>query len=574
MSDIPGGSAGPWKSAAAFAAAFGGYARWRIWLAAGLVGSGALLDGVSVLLLIPILSVVVSPGSGDPWRLWIGDALTVLGATTPVAQLAVLLAAFICVALIRAGTLYMRDLTLGKLQTGFVEQQRNQVLRTLAVAPWSRIVTLRHARITNLLGTEMQRIGSSAQFMIQGVVAIVLLIVQGALAFTLAPGFAAGAIILLVIGGGVILISHGRSRDLGSDVVRQSQALMGSASGFLGGLKAAAAQNGQGRFVTEFETIQTQLRQRQLTFQQRQARSRAGFAIGSSLAGAAVVLAGVALHIQPAVLIALVLIFARMSGPAQQIQAAAQNFFFGLPSFEAIRQLEVDLGRDDASAPPPITPPAGDIELRGVAFLHPGGGGVKQASLTIAPGSFVGISGPSGAGKTTLIDMMIGLLVPQSGEMLVGGEVLDAARRAGWRDSVAYVPQDGFLFHDSVRRNLSWGDPAIGEEAMARALELAGAQGLVARLEQGLDTVIGERGTMLSGGERQRLALARALLRAPRLLVLDEAANAIDADGEAALLARLAALDPQPTILMISHRAESMALCDRVVRVELGDVTA
>jgi ATP-binding cassette subfamily C protein len=79
---------------------------------------------------------------------------------------------------------------------------------------------------------------------------------------------------------------------------------------------------------------------------------------------------------------------------------------------------------------------------------------------------------------------------------------------------------------------------------------------------------------MLSGGERQRLALARALLRAPRLLVLDEAANAIDADGEAALLARLAALDPRPTILMISHRAESMALCDRVVRVELGDVTA
>ncbi|QNA82831.1 ABC transporter ATP-binding protein [Sphingomonas sp. So64.6b] len=566
--------ASPWRSAAAFAGAFTGYARWRGWLAAGLVGTGALLEGVSVLLLIPILSVVVSPRNGDPWRIRIGEALTATGATTPVAQLALLLAAFVSVALIRACLLYARDLTLAKLQTGFVEQQRNQVLATLAAAPWSRIVALRHSRITNLLGTEMQRLGGSAQFMIQGTVAIVLLIVQGALAIWLAPGFATAVILLLLVGGVFVLTSHGRSRDLGSDVVKHSQALMGSATGLLGGLKAAAAQNGQHRFVGEFETIQTQLRGRQLSFQRRQARARAGFAIGSSIAGATVVLTGVAANVSPAVLIALVLIFARMSGPAQQIQGAAQNFFFGLPSFEAIRQLEMDLGRSDAPVPVPIAPPAGPVELRSAVFLHPGGGGVREASLTIAPGSFVGVSGPSGAGKTTLIDMLIGLLVPQSGAVIVGGVVLDDARRAGWRETLAYVPQDGFLFHDTVRRNLDWGDPAIDDAAIARALELAGAQELIARLELGLETVIGERGAMLSGGERQRIALARALLRNPRLLVLDEAANAIDADGEAALLARLATLEPRPTIVMISHRAESMALCDRVVRVELGQVTA
>lgn len=135
------------------------------------------------------------------------------------------------------------------------------------------------------------------------------------------------------------------------------------------------------------------------------------------------------------------------------------------------------------------------------------------------------------------------------------------------------MPQDGFLFHDSVRRNLCWGAAAINDAAIAAALALAGADTLVAQLPQGLDTVVGERGALLSGGERQRLALARALLRRPRLLVLDDAANAIDAAGEAALLARLAALDPRPTIVMISHRAESMALCDRVIRVDQGAVT-
>jgi len=136
------------------------------------------------------------------------------------------------------------------------------------------------------------------------------------------------------------------------------------------------------------------------------------------------------------------------------------------------------------------------------------------------------------------------------------------------------VPQDGFLFHDSVRRNLNWGAIEADDDALWRALDFAGAGALVRALPDGLDTVVGERGSLLSGGERQRLAIARALLRRPRLLVLDEATNAIDATSEAALLGRLAALDPRPTIVMISHRAESMACCDQVITIDRGAIAA
>jgi ATP-binding cassette subfamily C protein len=152
--------------------------------------------------------------------------------------------------------------------------------------------------------------------------------------------------------------------------------------------------------------------------------------------------------------------------------------------------------------------------------------------------------------------------------------LVDAALLAGWRDGIAYVPQDGFLFHDTVRRNLTWHDETIDQARIDAAIRLAGAEALIAALPLGLETIIGERGAMLSGGERQRIALTRALIRNPRLLILDEAANAIDAEGEAALLDRLAALDPRPTILMISHRAESVALCDRIISVERGIMTA
>ncbi|MEO7690491.1 MAG: ATP-binding cassette domain-containing protein, partial [Sphingomonas sp.] len=134
-------------------------------------------------------------------------------------------------------------------------------------------------------------------------------------------------------------------------------------------------------------------------------------------------------------------------------------------------------------------------------------------------------------------------------------------------------PQEGFLFNDTVRRNLTWGTAGIAEAAIWDALRLAGAEEIVRRLSEGLDSMVGERGIALSGGERQRLAIARALLRNPRLLVLDEAANAIDAAGEKALLERLAALDPRPTIVMISHRAESLVRCDRVITIELGQLS-
>jgi ATP-binding cassette subfamily C protein len=212
-----------------------------------------------------------------------------------------------------------------------------------------------------------------------------------------------------------------------------------------------------------------------------------------------------------------------------------------------------------------------------VRYLHAGGGGVKQADFAIAPGAFAGVAGPSGAGKTTLIDVLIGLLVPQAGEFSVGGVALDPARAMGWRQQLAYVPQDGFVFNDTVRRNLTWACPDADDESLWRALALSGGDAIVERLPEGLDTIVGERGALLSGGERQRITLARALVGSPRLLVLDEALNAVDADSESAVLARLAALDPRPTIVMVSHRAASLIHCDQVIAVDNGearDVTA
>jgi ATP-binding cassette subfamily C protein len=142
---------------------------------------------------------------------------------------------------------------------------------------------------------------------------------------------------------------------------------------------------------------------------------------------------------------------------------------------------------------------------------------------------------------------------------------LEGAVLASWRRYLSYISQDAFLFHDTIRRNLSWANNLADEDAMWRALTVAGADEFVRGLPEGLDTLVGERGTLVSGGERQRIALARALLRNPRLLVMDEATNAMDSAGERAVLLRLAALEPRPTIVVITHRQENLDLCGRTV---------
>lgn len=555
--------------------AFRDYAGWRGVRAGLLVAAGAVLGGAGLLLLVPIIGIVVEASSGGIHPGLASRTLRLAGAVTPIQQLALLIALFVLVSMVRAVTLYARDMALATLQTGFIEAERNRAIQSIARAPWSRVAGLRHARITNLITNEISRLSTASYFMVQGVVLSAMLVIQTIVAFWLAPGLAAFATALLLLGGAVFLLTQGRTRDLGRDVVSAAQAMMANTAGLLSGLKTAAAQNAKRSFVAEFESIQKEMRGRQLMFQSRQARGRLVFGAVSSVLGAAVVLFGFGvMQASPKILITLVVVFGQMSAPAMQLYQAAQQFVFALPSFEAVRGLEAELrGEGSDHDLPPIAPPPGPIELSGATYLHAGGRGVRGATLTIPEGAFVGVAGPSGAGKTTLIDMIVGLLVPQSGSVSVGGAALGGGLRSGWGNAIAYVSQEGFLFHDTVRRNLSWSNPQVTDAEIAAALEMAGATEIVARMQHGLDTVVGERGTLLSGGERQRIGLTRALLRKPRLLVLDEAANAIDAPAEGALLTRLAALDPRPTILMISHREESLAWCERVIRVADGTVT-
>lgn len=198
-----------------------------------------------------------------------------------------------------------------------------------------------------------------------------------------------------------------------------------------------------------------------------------------------------------------------------------------------------------------------------------GGGALREIDLDIRRGEFLVLSGPSGAGKTTLADLLVGLMPPTTGRISVDGVALDGGNRRRWRASCALLAARPYLFPGRIRANLAWGREDADEEEMRRALEAAAAD-FVFRLPEGVDAGIGEGGAGLSAGERQRLAFARALLRRPTLLALDEATSQLDEANEGRVLETLRSLRGETTVVAATHSAAFLAAADRVVRIESG----
>jgi ATP-binding cassette subfamily C protein len=212
------------------------------------------------------------------------------------------------------------------------------------------------------------------------------------------------------------------------------------------------------------------------------------------------------------------------------------------------------------------------IELRDVCFAYNGAPVLHAASLLIPAGELTVIVGASGAGKTTVADLVIGLLRPQAGNVLIDDVPLQTYDVQRWRGRIGYVPQDTFLLHDSIGINVSLGDHDLLPADVEAALRAAGAWEFVATLPDGTDTVVGERGLRLSAGQRQRIALARALVRRPQLLILDEATAALDPAMEAEVCETLQRLRGTMTILAICHTGPLIAVADRVYRVDAGRI--
>jgi ATP-binding cassette subfamily B protein len=208
---------------------------------------------------------------------------------------------------------------------------------------------------------------------------------------------------------------------------------------------------------------------------------------------------------------------------------------------------------------------AGEVEFEAITLLYPAGEALRAVSFRVAPGETVAIVGPTGAGKTSLTQMVPRLLDPTGGTVRIDGVDVREYDPEALRRQISIVPQETFLFSMTLRENLTLGRPGASEEELAGAIAIAGLAEEVAGFPAGLDTRIGERGITLSGGQRQRVAIARAILRDPRILVLDDALSSVDTVTEARILAGLGAVMKGRTTLLISHRVSTIRYAHRIV---------
>ena len=213
------------------------------------------------------------------------------------------------------------------------------------------------------------------------------------------------------------------------------------------------------------------------------------------------------------------------------------------------------------------------VELKDLDFTYPGRvQTLTSLNIYIRKGQMTALVGESGSGKSTVTDLVLGLQIPERGQVLINDVPLGDWKQNSFRERIGYVPQDPLLFHASIRDNLLWSFEQAKEDDLWEALRLANAEDFVKELPQGIDTLVGDRGVRLSGGERQRIALARALLRKPELLILDEATSALDSESELLIQQSIEQVARDTTILIVAHRLSTIAKADQVYVMRQGRV--
>jgi len=553
-------------------------ARWQLLAAVLIMAFTSLTEGLGVALLFPILQVagfnLANQGHVGHYT---GEvrALLVQSRLSPSLWLATLLLIFMLLMALRSLFSRVQSVLTFRTVLTYELALSRRLYQAIINADWLFLVRRRSSDFTHALTAELTRVATCTYLLIAALSNAILAVVYIAIALKLSAGMTS---LVLATGAVLLLVSRRWMRAVhasGTAVSESVSEVYASATEHLQNLKAMKFYDAQSSDLAMFSSLQSSALQQSLESTRSQAAAAFWFEAGSLMLLGGIVFASLEiLNVAPASILLLLAVFTRLIPRLAAGQSQLQAFLSELPAFENLmtiyRECVANAEVPGAAGPPPL---AHEIRLERVGFryeaLRPMV--LEDLSLTIAAGKVTAIVGSSGAGKSTVADLVNGLLSPLTGRVLVDGAELTPQSARAWRRHVGYVAQDTVLFHDTVRANLRWAKPDASEQEMRESLSLAAAE-FVFELPQGLDTTVGDRGMLLSHGQRQRIALARALLRKPGLLILDEATSSLDLDNEKRILDAIEQLQGRTTVLLIAHRVSAIQRAQMIYVIDNGGV--
>jgi ATP-binding cassette, subfamily C, bacterial len=537
---------------------------------------GSLTEGISILLLVPILHLAGNAGQGFALPVPDWEPLRLLFPSGTVGFASVL-AALVLLVVAQAFFLRFKSVYMARLLDDFVNRLRMELFESIGLAKWGLFTRIRTSDLELTVNADIERVQACGYYALMLVQALVLLSVYVIVSLLISPAM---TIVAMALGGlmfAALRPFRRRAAAFGQVITNSRQTQYRTVSEFLAGMKVAKSLNIERVYFDRLGATLDRMKADNARYVGASTLGSALFQI-ASVAGLAVFVyvAFTAYRMSLPEVVVLLLVFMRVAPRFMDIQNHVQQILVSLPAFRSMTALkarfdaerEAETGHQDGTA----LPLSRQIEIRGVSFAYGERRILDDVSFVIPAREVTALIGPSGSGKSTIADMLLGLLEPGEGSILVDGRPIDASARRNWRRQVAYVPQDVFLLHDTIAANLRLSRPEASDEELWAALRAAKAEGFVREKDDGLDAVVGDRGVRLSGGERQRIALARALLRRPSLLILDEATSALDWENQAAIADSIRALRGSITVLTIAHRPSMISFADRVVALEAGCV--
>lgn len=537
-----------------------------------------LFEGVGLLALVPLLQLVGLDGQQGSLSSILNLFHRAFALVGLVPTLPVVLTSYVGIVAVQNLLLRRSSVVQTRLREAIVHALRTRLYRAVAGTTWVYFSRHRAAAFVELLTQKVDRVANAAYYLLELFVGTIVALAYAVLAFRVSPALTSlvaviGALLLVVLRRRLLL-----ARSLGRDYSDASTRLYTATVDHLHSMKMAKGYGAEARHADAFARLSGELGAVSAAATDTSAATRQWMAIGSAALLALLVYAAqVLLHLSAASLFLLVFLFARLVPRLTLLYERGQVLFVELPAFESVIEAEADC----LAAAEPVARVHDSIaldravECRHVTFTYHAERdtpALDDVTLQIAAHATTAIVGPSGAGKSTLADLLMGLVTAEKGSVTIDDVALGPERVQAWRRRIGYVAQETFLFHETIRANLVWAEPAATDDAIWHALEQAAAAEFVRALPAGLDTVVGDRGLLLSGGERQRLSLARALLRRPQVLILDEATSSLDSENERRIQSAIERLHQQVTIVVITHRLSTIRHADVIHVMERGHV--